>query len=805
MDDVNDNKAETDSTAAETHSQTNTNTTSSSIPHPFSHTGGSPPAGAPPRTLAAANHHRAPVVGIGGLSASSQHSDSASQNSGHHHTGGGDHGGSRSGEAGQRGGAGDEGSGGGDVATAQRSLRHFFDQTMLYEFVPENTRMLVLDTRIPMHVAIRALLDYKKSFASLWHVEDRSFVGLLTSWELIDFFRGYYAALQACQASLPSPLPPSSPSPAPSDHPSPTAAAATSSREQWLHVVQQADSTGEDGGGGASPVGSDALAKKASDWGAMLASVVDGLYRDRVRPSLAAIRQRLQDSPEHSVLAGLASSQLRAYFASEADTYEVHRDEAVTLRHPPDDFEGFLDGGSPPPSSSDPPDASFPLTPPNPPTDAPLPPADNGHTSDPLTTVRDGSSPSIKGGSMPPSTPTPSDPSSHPPSHAASPGGGPGSASDGPWGRASAGGSGTGGAAASAPSGEVAAWDVSIEKWRELARMPRCFPAVTTQRTLLDALRLLLDTQSPHVAVWNDDRGSPLSFISLIHILTHLVQNLRGTFDIFNMPVRAALKVGTYTDIVTLRRSTPLIEVLGKMLERRISVMPLTDDAGAYKGCFSRQHFVQLVWRGFSDPTFQIDMQSSVDAALESLTTAPSPPAAPSPTAVPQVSPAPASIQAAGGTLAAPPMHMHRQLSESNAPAGPGASGGSVAATPSPAGSMAFSGAVPGGLSQQCEVYESDILLRDASAHVLFCEHRRVFLCDPNDNTLRGVITASDICKFLIGWSGVGGRTAADGNDPSSASPDVSRWDAQSDGHDPHPNDPSHGGGGDERPNESWG
>jgi len=52
------------------------------------------------------------------------------------------------------------------------------------------------------------------------------------------------------------------------------------------------------------------------------------------------------------------------------------------------------------------------------------------------------------------------------------------------------------------------------------------------------------------------------------------------------------LRIGTYTNVVTVLSDTPLIVLLNLLAERKISAVPLVDETGAVAGIYAKSDVV---------------------------------------------------------------------------------------------------------------------------------------------------------------------------------------------------------------------
>eukprot|EP01071_Lankesteria_metandrocarpae_P005984 Lankesteria_metandrocarpae@DN4198_c0_g1_i1.p1 len=73
------------------------------------------------------------------------------------------------------------------VSSFQRHVRFFYEECRVDEVVPEHSRILALDIRMHVHTAFQCLLEYNKFSATLYDEKNGSFVGVFDSFELMHY------------------------------------------------------------------------------------------------------------------------------------------------------------------------------------------------------------------------------------------------------------------------------------------------------------------------------------------------------------------------------------------------------------------------------------------------------------------------------------------------------------------------------------------------------------------------------------------------------------------------------------------
>ncbi|KAF8820442.1 CBS domain-containing protein [Cardiosporidium cionae] len=273
-------------------------------------------------------------------------------------------------------------------------------------------------------------------------------------------------------------------------------------------------------------------------------------------------------------------------------------------------------------------------------------------------------------------------------------------------------------------------WDYTVEQWRGVYTIKRQCEYVCGKQTTLEALNLLLDKSVPYLIVWNEERSAPLSFLSPINLLALLVQNLRGNFNQFDLNLKEHLKVGTYEDVVTVQGSTSISETIHLLRKKQISTIPITESDGTYIGCFSENHFLQLLFKSFTE-NFSIQPDLPILQLLEMVNR---------PFSIPSDSVFPASP-------ISPPVPLHNYPPRR------------VGTEPAAAVSAQHGGHTPQKTTASTYLQQTmpspaiavkDITLREAILQVLQCDEHRIIFADENQR-VTGVVTATDLCRYLVG------------------------------------------------------
>eukprot|EP00741_Cyanophora_paradoxa_P012383 tig00020610_g11964.t1 len=130
----------------------------------------------------------------------------------------------------------------------------------------------------------------------------------------------------------------------------------------------------------------------------------------------------------------------------------------------------------------------------------------------------------------------------------------------------------------------------SIRNWRErlIETRPRELISVDPEDNVLEACFKLQHHKIHRLPIIErTEHNVVLHIITHSRILGFIVRNLRGCHEILDRPVHE-LGIGTYSNIVSVGKDMPVIQVLNLLSERRISAAPIVDEHGAVMDVFSR-------------------------------------------------------------------------------------------------------------------------------------------------------------------------------------------------------------------------
>ncbi|PHJ22020.1 cbs domain-containing protein [Cystoisospora suis] len=310
-------------------------------------------------------------------------------------------------------------------------------------------------------------------------------------------------------------------------------------------------------------------------------------------------------------------------------------------------------------------------------------------------------------------------------------------------------------------------WTWTLQQWRMVYKTPSPVLYIQPDRPPLDALLLQLQNRTATVALWNAERQIPMIVLTFRALLVHAVQHLRGDLPEFDLAVQD-LRVGTYTELLQVPRETPLFSVVEQMNARDVAAVPVVDSKGAYTGCFTRQHFLLLALQCMHNGS-QLDMEEAVGDVLAQVTH--------------QEEQLKKQRAALNELAAASREHMRTShYGYRHGGGGPSFTLGENGRTPVKAHSDSLSTEFDsvvrrvavkpstdlsksgnGGVGEgQVEAAGGDddtednfssppVTVREAILRVLFSPLRRVILLD-SEGRLAGIVTASDIAGFLVGW-----------------------------------------------------
>ena len=139
-----------------------------------------------------------------------------------------------------------------------------------------------------------------------------------------------------------------------------------------------------------------------------------------------------------------------------------------------------------------------------------------------------------------------------------------------------------------------------IETWRKMTQnLPKSVVSLDPMRSLLDAVKALIDHKIHRLPIIDQLTGNPISVITHKRILNFLLhaypQDPPKAFTTYSI---GQLGLGTYKNIATISHDTPLIIVLNIFVERRISALPVTDERGKVVDIYSKSDVINLARAG---------------------------------------------------------------------------------------------------------------------------------------------------------------------------------------------------------------
>ncbi|XP_051982913.1 5'-AMP-activated protein kinase subunit gamma-1 isoform X1 [Xyrauchen texanus] len=141
-----------------------------------------------------------------------------------------------------------------------------------------------------------------------------------------------------------------------------------------------------------------------------------------------------------------------------------------------------------------------------------------------------------------------------------------------------------------------------IETWRGdsfqniyLQYQDQCLVSITPDASLFDAVYSLLKHKIHRLPVIDPESGN------VLHILTHkrilkflyLFGGMVSKPRFLKMQIKDA-KIGTFTDIATVRQTATVYDALTVFVERRVSALPVVDEDGKVVALYSRFDVINL-------------------------------------------------------------------------------------------------------------------------------------------------------------------------------------------------------------------
>uniref|UniRef100_A0A5K3ES05 5'-AMP-activated protein kinase subunit gamma-1 n=1 Tax=Mesocestoides corti TaxID=53468 RepID=A0A5K3ES05_MESCO len=135
-----------------------------------------------------------------------------------------------------------------------------------------------------------------------------------------------------------------------------------------------------------------------------------------------------------------------------------------------------------------------------------------------------------------------------------------------------------------------------IKTWREqMADYARPLVHITPERTLLDAVRMLLENKVHRLPIMDPQTGNPL------HILTHkrLLKYLHFSMPKLPQPTFMEkqlkdLSIGTMQNVICVETDWQLHRVLAAFIENRVSALPVVDADGCLVDIYAKFDVINL-------------------------------------------------------------------------------------------------------------------------------------------------------------------------------------------------------------------
>uniref|UniRef100_UPI00358FC4A2 5'-AMP-activated protein kinase subunit gamma-2 isoform X2 n=1 Tax=Myxine glutinosa TaxID=7769 RepID=UPI00358FC4A2 len=136
-----------------------------------------------------------------------------------------------------------------------------------------------------------------------------------------------------------------------------------------------------------------------------------------------------------------------------------------------------------------------------------------------------------------------------------------------------------------------------IETWREvyLQDIFKPFVCISPDASLFDAINSLIKNRIHRLPVLDPMTGNALYILTHKRILRFL-QLFAGDISTpgFMNQTLEALNIGTFNDIAVVRSDTPVILALRMFVERRVSALPVVDDAGHVVDVYSKFDVINM-------------------------------------------------------------------------------------------------------------------------------------------------------------------------------------------------------------------
>jgi len=137
----------------------------------------------------------------------------------------------------------------------------------------------------------------------------------------------------------------------------------------------------------------------------------------------------------------------------------------------------------------------------------------------------------------------------------------------------------------------------SIREWRDLFRTserPPNFISVDPEESIYEACRRMRQHRIHRLPILEKtNHNVVLHIITYSRVLGFLVRNLRGFPEILECTI-FDLRMGTFANVCTATRDTPLNTVLNLLAEQRVSAIPIVDEHGVVIDVYSRSDVTHL-------------------------------------------------------------------------------------------------------------------------------------------------------------------------------------------------------------------
>eukprot|EP00126_Sphaerothecum_destruens_P002918 Sdes_comp16323_c0_seq1m5686 len=139
-----------------------------------------------------------------------------------------------------------------------------------------------------------------------------------------------------------------------------------------------------------------------------------------------------------------------------------------------------------------------------------------------------------------------------------------------------------------------------LASWKEMSeKSPKTIISIDPMCSILESVEALIGNSIHRLPVIDGESGSPISILTHKRILNFLQNN--WTEDIPIAFIRYSIHVlgiGTYKNIEKVTYSTPVISVLRLLASKRISAVPVVDDAGVIVDVYAKSDVINLASAG---------------------------------------------------------------------------------------------------------------------------------------------------------------------------------------------------------------